>query len=637
MKNMTRHLAQAAMRLCRRTLIAQFVLLIWTLPAAAANWLPGGWTARHPIEVTTTSAFPLVYYQVKIVLPFSTGLPTYADVRFTDSDGVTLLRHWLEESGAGSATFWVKVPYLAADTPRTIWVYYGNASAKTASDAAGTFDFFDDFGSSDAVVKSDALFEGIEPSVLKEGAEYWLYYDLNAGIYRRTSTDGLTWSEPTLITGASGQYVHVYKDFDRVTYRLLYADLVLGAIRLATSSDGVNFIDQGVLFQTQPGEWYSDGVFDPCEVLVGGTYYLYVGGRDEDGVARIGLVTSTTGRPGTYTEVAQSPVIQPSGSGLDASSVFDADVLAQAPGQYIMFYTGYNESTSRQVTTYATSSNLKNWTASGAELYGVTETWEQIATFGPNEPSVLIENNQYVIWYRGTANSGSLPNYIGRATVPRNSDSLAPEPASRWATKNASLSVTAGRGVITTTANNVASYVYSKVFRAQDGSIEAKMKRTSPTYFNVNLSGRINATSVRDHSVGPAGTLDFVYLFSHRPAFFSFGNAPFITGLDDNVYHLGMRSTSLLGQMRRATDPTFTGVSGVTSDPPVSGPVGFYLSSNATGTSSASVDWVRVRQFDAPVSFTIGTVETMSLVARPAAQETQTTPVKRRGKHPWER
>ncbi len=65
----------------------------------------------------------------------------YGDIRFTDSDGTTLLNYWQEADGK----FWVKVPSIPANSTKTIYVYYGNPNATSASNGDATFDFFDDF------------------------------------------------------------------------------------------------------------------------------------------------------------------------------------------------------------------------------------------------------------------------------------------------------------------------------------------------------------------------------------------------------------------------------------------------------------------------------------------------------------
>jgi hypothetical protein len=76
----------------------------------------------------------------------------YGDIRFTDSDGSTLLNYWQEADGR----FWVKVPSIPASSTKTIYVYYGNPSATSLSNGDATFEFFDDFiGSSINTTKWD--------------------------------------------------------------------------------------------------------------------------------------------------------------------------------------------------------------------------------------------------------------------------------------------------------------------------------------------------------------------------------------------------------------------------------------------------------------------------------------------------
>jgi len=72
----------------------------------------------------------------------------FADVRFTAADGQTLLAYYLESvtevSGQKTAVFWVKVPEIPAEG-LSLFLYYGNAGARSLSDGAGTFDFFNGF------------------------------------------------------------------------------------------------------------------------------------------------------------------------------------------------------------------------------------------------------------------------------------------------------------------------------------------------------------------------------------------------------------------------------------------------------------------------------------------------------------
>jgi PKD repeat protein len=69
----------------------------------------------------------------------------FSDLRFTASDGETLLSYWFESKTSGDrATVWVKV----ASTPKkdetgTIYVYYGNDDASDVSSGSSTFILFE--------------------------------------------------------------------------------------------------------------------------------------------------------------------------------------------------------------------------------------------------------------------------------------------------------------------------------------------------------------------------------------------------------------------------------------------------------------------------------------------------------------
>jgi hypothetical protein len=75
-------------------------------------------------------------------------LSSFNDLRFTASDGETLLPYWIESISGTTpnqlATVWVKFDSIGTgDT--TFYMYYGNAAAAAYSDGADTFLVFDDF------------------------------------------------------------------------------------------------------------------------------------------------------------------------------------------------------------------------------------------------------------------------------------------------------------------------------------------------------------------------------------------------------------------------------------------------------------------------------------------------------------
>jgi hypothetical protein len=71
----------------------------------------------------------------------------FDDIRFTKSDGTTLLDAWLESSTASSiATIWVELDTLpASPATNTFYIYYGNSTVASNWSMTNTFIFADDF------------------------------------------------------------------------------------------------------------------------------------------------------------------------------------------------------------------------------------------------------------------------------------------------------------------------------------------------------------------------------------------------------------------------------------------------------------------------------------------------------------
>jgi hypothetical protein len=103
--------------------------------ADGTNWYSSSWLYRKVITVDNTSnGNILTDYQVKVSLSTSNFDFTKAqmfgtDIVFTDSDGTTLINHWVQEyNPINTANIWVKVPSVPASSTKTIYMYYGNSS-----------------------------------------------------------------------------------------------------------------------------------------------------------------------------------------------------------------------------------------------------------------------------------------------------------------------------------------------------------------------------------------------------------------------------------------------------------------------------------------------------------------------------
>lgn len=122
-------------------------------PAPPASWL-SGWTYRKKITISNTNVdanltdFPLL---VKIAEAGggSTNigancLSSGYDIRFTSSDGATLLKYERETFSVASsnltANIWVKVPTVSQSASTDIYIYYGKTGATDGEDAANVWD-----------------------------------------------------------------------------------------------------------------------------------------------------------------------------------------------------------------------------------------------------------------------------------------------------------------------------------------------------------------------------------------------------------------------------------------------------------------------------------------------------------------
>ena len=107
--------------------------------AVKSGWYNTFWSRRKPITINNAGS-SLTDYQVKVNVTYDSDMkPNFDDIRFADADGSTLLSHWQESYTAStSAIFWVKVPSVPSGA-KTIYMYYGNSSASSASNVSSTF------------------------------------------------------------------------------------------------------------------------------------------------------------------------------------------------------------------------------------------------------------------------------------------------------------------------------------------------------------------------------------------------------------------------------------------------------------------------------------------------------------------
>ena len=110
----------------------------------------GNWSYRKKITIDHTNVdatltnFPLL---VRIHQDANIGAAAQNDgddIRFTASDGITVLPYEREDfsvsSGSGSGNFWVKVPSISSTADTTVYLYYGKADATNGQDVTNVWD-----------------------------------------------------------------------------------------------------------------------------------------------------------------------------------------------------------------------------------------------------------------------------------------------------------------------------------------------------------------------------------------------------------------------------------------------------------------------------------------------------------------
>ena len=280
---------------------AAFIFPAPSNAARSLRWFNLNWTERTTITIDNPTGTLLRDFQIQLPLnssfPFSLSNADGSDLRFTTDDGITLIPFWLEswDPNSTSASVWVKVPFIPP-AGVIIYLYSGNPKALSVSSGGNTFDFFDDFedvttspegyysltNPTTTLVQSDP-WEASAPHTLSviqtEGGNYSYlgYYGLEAGcggIGLALSNDLVNWvkyaQNPLMVNGrwpvvdkvGSTFYMIYTKNFCATSY-----------IMLATSADGIHFIDLKPLVVAQPGlrnqsSWLFHNPVD-------GLYYMY--------------------------------------------------------------------------------------------------------------------------------------------------------------------------------------------------------------------------------------------------------------------------------------------------------------------------------------------------------------------------
>ena len=110
-------------------------------------WYNSSWGKRKAITLTGGASGAQTDYQVKLTVIYDSDMQAdFDDLRFTKSDGTTLLDAWMETYTAStSATIWVETDTPDNTVEADIYMYYGNLGAVSSWSGDNTFEFFDNF------------------------------------------------------------------------------------------------------------------------------------------------------------------------------------------------------------------------------------------------------------------------------------------------------------------------------------------------------------------------------------------------------------------------------------------------------------------------------------------------------------
>ncbi|MEW6057878.1 MAG: DUF2341 domain-containing protein [Bdellovibrionota bacterium] len=108
-----------------------------TVSITVADWLDNNWTKRRRLtfrngaQSENLTDFPVLVVLNSSRINYAETQNSGQDLRFTDTDGKTLLSHEIEKwDENGTSYVWVKVPRIdASSASDSIWMYHGNAAA----------------------------------------------------------------------------------------------------------------------------------------------------------------------------------------------------------------------------------------------------------------------------------------------------------------------------------------------------------------------------------------------------------------------------------------------------------------------------------------------------------------------------
>jgi len=414
-------------------LFSSSIFFMRPVPASASTFNPS-WTRRRAITINNTlNTNNLNGYQVNINVTYTPSMKSdFSDLRFTDSDGLTLIPYWVESYVSQvSAVVWVKVPSIPASSTTTIYMYYGNPDASSASNGTATFEFFDDFET--PLISGWADAQSIPANKADATAAVYNNGLYVFGGYNSTSNDILQQSfeyDPVLNTWTqkadmpTPRWGPIAVQYDGKIY-------VLGG---QTNARAYVYKYPKNPLTTIP-QYNADGVVHPDVVYFpdgkdGYKYWMVYTPFPPNSEENPSIVRSNDGINWTDAGIS-NPVIKPGLSGTfnDLENPDPDFVYVSDYNKWFMVWDPGDQATNSRKIALAYSSDGKTWTQyQGASINGNTDpiilsgddvngqSWERLGTTSKLScPTLLYENGIFYLYYVEEA-SGNNRGKAGLAT-----------------------------------------------------------------------------------------------------------------------------------------------------------------------------------------------------------------------------
>jgi len=253
-----------------------------------------------------------------------------------------------------------------------------------------------------------------EPNVMIEGGIFKMWYTESAGaatphLSYATSTDGIHWTQysgnPALGNGGSGysgraEHTSVIKIGS--TYYCYFANDNNGDLLLSTSTNGTSWSTPTIVIPQHDQAW-SQGWNNSYVWQEGGTWHMLVEGMNGGNLFLITLATSSDGLSWTFDSHHFLPSLQPRGNGTTGGPW-----LEKLGSIYHLWYHGSSNGDNTPTDIYhATSTDLVNWTIQNNGNPIITHSGSGDEIDQVADPAIVVLNGQSYMYFEGVHNGTS--------------------------------------------------------------------------------------------------------------------------------------------------------------------------------------------------------------------------------------